>query len=120
MDSFILEHFRDGANKRVRILDRHAGYKLKHLEIRHDGAEDLLVLDLSRHNRVMNTFGFERLDQFAKLAQRHPMYSIGMLLNLRECLFLDGRNDHLDSLAARRLEHEERKPSVSGNESVFT
>ena len=114
------KNFRHRTDQRIRIPDGQAGQQLKHLQIRHDRAEDRFVLHLSGHDRLIHTFRLESLDQFAELAERHPVHLRCMLLDFRKCFLLDGGNDHVDSLAARRLEHEEGELSIAGDEAVFT
>ena len=83
-----------------------------------DAAEDLLVLDLSGHDGAGDAFALESLDQLRQLAQRQPMHrSRAVLLDLGEGLFLDGRDHDLHALRARRVQHEERKLAVAGDET---
>ena len=120
MNAFALEHPRDCPDKRVGVLYCEARQHLNHFQVGHDRAEDLFVLHLPSHHRLIDAFGFESLDQLSQLAERHPVNCFGMLFNLREGFFLDCRNDHIDPLSSCRFEHEKGKFPVACNETVPT
>src|SRR5262249_29106306 len=79
-----------------------------------------LALHLPRHYGVTDTFPFEGIDQLRELAQRHPMHRrCAPLLNFRKSFFFDGRDNYIEALRARSVEHEEWELAVSGNQAEF-
>src|SRR5207249_10527368 len=83
-----------------------------------DAREHLLMLNLSGHDRAMDAFPFEGLDQLWKFTEREPMHSSGaMRFDLGECLLFNGSYDHFQALGAGSVEYEKRKAAVAGNQS---
>ena len=78
------------------------------------------MLHLARHDGLIHTFRFERLDELSKLPQRHPVNGLRVLFDFGKRFFLDRSHDHVDSLAPRRFQHEEGKLSIPRNQTVFT
>ena len=100
------QHLCNSADQGVRVSRGEAGKQLHHFEVRQDPAEDLLVLDLTGHDRAVDTFGLEGFDEFSKLAERQPVHGLRVLLNFRKRFFLDGGNDDVEALGACGVQHQ--------------
>src|SRR5438876_3620483 len=85
--------------------------------IRPDCAEDFVVLHLSSHDRLGHALPVHQVNGFAQLTEAYPMQSFRSFLKLRRRLLFERDNRHVDSLAARAFEHQEREPPVSGDEA---
>ena len=64
------EDFSDRSEQRIGIARAERKQQLRQSPIRTDAGENLLVLDLSRHDRARNTFPLEGINQLGEFAQR--------------------------------------------------
>jgi hypothetical protein len=78
-----------------------------------------MMPDLSGHDHLGNPFLSEPANEPAKLADAHPLDSVGALLDLRRRLLFDRGNHHLDAAFSRAVEHEKWKSPVAGYQSVL-
>src|SRR5882724_2861990 len=117
MDSLFLKHLRHRANQRICILPRQRKKHLGQLPVRAYRTENLAVLHLPGHHRLLHAFALHQLDRFAQLAEAHPVQPFRNLLELRRSLFLQRDNRHLNTLAASALQDQERKSAVSRDQA---
>jgi hypothetical protein len=79
------------------------------------------VLHLSRHHRASHPGGLEQTDALAELTERNPVNRRPVprrgVDKLGKSLFLDGDHRHVMPLRGRRLEDQEGKLAVAGDET---
>ena len=97
----------------------HENRKKRH--VGHDVGEEFRVLHLPRHDGLRHTGALQQADAFAELSQRHPVHGRRRGPRRRgrqfgKSLFLNGHHGDVVAEAARRVEHEKRKPAVAGDE----
>ena len=102
----------------MRVAERHQQFR--QFPVGTDGAEDLLVLDLSGHDGLGDALALESFDQLAELAEGEPVDRSGpVLLDLGRSLLLDGRYDDFGAVGAGGVKDEERELTVAGDEAEF-
>ena len=96
----------------------HAIEGVAHHPVRRDGAEELRVLDLPRQHYFVYPRRLEQPEQLADLAQAQPVDRSSLPVKLGRRFFLDGHDQRVDPLIARRVKHQEREMSVTGDNGV--
>ena len=77
---------------------------------------------LSGHDGAGDAFALKGLDHLREFSQRHPVHAYALIVlrapvDLFRSLFLNGRNYDLLPLRPRRIEHEQGKCTVAGDEA---
>ena len=90
--------FATAPKQRIRVASSEREQKLGQTPIWPDAGEDLLMLDLSRHDGTLHAFALECVDQPGKFSQRKPMNSSSAVgFDLWRSLFFNGSDDDFDS-----------------------
>jgi hypothetical protein len=80
--------------------------------------EDLMMFDLTGHYYVSDTLAFEVSNQTSQLTDAHPFEFAGMLRYFGSSFFFDCGNNNFNPAITRAREHQERKATVTGDQSV--
>ena len=65
LDAFAREFGGHAADERIGVSAREAEEHLEHAHVRQSAAEDLHVLDLTGHDRLLHALAFEEADHLA-------------------------------------------------------
>ena len=122
LDAVIPHHVGDGGDQRVRVLRSQARQHREQRQVRHDPREDLDVLDLTGHDCLRHPRRLQQGDALAQLPERHPVQvsprlARGSSGQVGPGLFLHRNDGDVMPERARRLEHEEGKAAVAGDDT---
>ena len=71
------------------------------------------MLDLTGHDRFLDTFVFKEAQKLAELTNADPGHPIGQPLNLRVSLFANSGHGNGSARPARTFDHEKREFAVA-------
>ena len=118
----IAQHVGHGGDDRVGVLRLDAHQQTDRHHVGNDVGEELRVLHLPGHHGLRDAGLLEQVDPCPELSQRDAMQRRRRRLRrlafeFGERLFLEGDDGDLVARRARRLEDEEGKPAVAGNQT---
>ncbi len=118
LDAFARQLGRDAADERVGVAARERDEHLEHPHVGQRAAEDLDVLDLTRHDGLLHALALEEAYHPPELADADPRHAVGHLLDGRVGLLAYGRDRDLDARAPRALHDQKGELAVARDESV--
>ncbi len=113
MNSSPFDHSHKCADQCIGIPALHSLQHAPKHAVRLNGTEKLRVLNLSGEQDLADALGAQDLEELRDFAQAEPVNGASTLRKFGRGFFLDGDNQRIDALVARRLNHQKRKPSVA-------
>src|SRR5204863_9724840 len=116
---FARKFISDCADQRISVLARQLEEHLDHAQIWNRAAEDLHVLDLASHNRLLDTFALKEPQHLAQLADTYPRHVVSDAFDFRIGFFTNRSDGDLRAGFACAFDDQKRELSVARDQTEF-